>query len=159
MVRGVIKSPIFQNKLRNWTLKLDLTEPLARNLRVRGMFGSKQRVNQTVIVLKPRMKRKTFGFNTRIRFAAFFTSRPDNMMRCAILCGNDMKTGEYMCTNNTFDNTSDVTSDNTSDVKSNDTFDNKSDNTSEVTSDDKSCLLYTSPSPRDQRGSRMPSSA
>ena len=25
--------------------------------------------------------------------------------------------------------------------------------------DDKSCLLYTSPSPRDQRGSRMPSSA
>ena len=26
-------------------------------------------------------------------------------------------------------------------------------------SDDKSCLLYTSPSPRDQRGSRMPSSA
>ena len=24
---------------------------------------------------------------------------------------------------------------------------------------DKSCLLYTSPSPRDQRGSRMPSSA
>ena len=29
-----------------------------------------------------------------------------------------------------------------------DTFDNR-----------KSCLLYTSPSPRDQRGSRMPSSA
>ena len=25
--------------------------------------------------------------------------------------------------------------------------------------DEKSCLLYTSPSPRDQRGSRMPSSA
>ena len=25
--------------------------------------------------------------------------------------------------------------------------------------DDKDCLLYTSPSPRDQRGSRMPSSA
>ena len=24
---------------------------------------------------------------------------------------------------------------------------------------DKNCLLYTSPSPRDQRGSRMPSSA
>ena len=26
-------------------------------------------------------------------------------------------------------------------------------------SDKKTCLLYTSPSPRDQRGSRMPSSA
>ena len=29
----------------------------------------------------------------------------------------------------------------------------------ETSSDAKSCLLYTSPSPRDQRGSRMPSSA
>ena len=28
-----------------------------------------------------------------------------------------------------------------------------------VFDDDKDCLLYTSPSPRDQRGSRMPSSA
>ena len=28
-----------------------------------------------------------------------------------------------------------------------------------VIEDFKSCLLYTSPSPRDQRGSRMPSSA
>ena len=28
-----------------------------------------------------------------------------------------------------------------------------------VTRQDDSCLLYTSPSPRDQRGSRMPSSA
>ena len=29
----------------------------------------------------------------------------------------------------------------------------------EVASRDRDCLLYTSPSPRDQRGSRMPSSA
>ena len=29
----------------------------------------------------------------------------------------------------------------------------------EVDEDDDDCLLYTSPSPRDQRGSRMPSSA
>ena len=28
-----------------------------------------------------------------------------------------------------------------------------------IVSDSSSCLLYTSPSPRDQRGSRMPSSA
>ena len=28
-----------------------------------------------------------------------------------------------------------------------------------VTADGEHCLLYTSPSPRDQRGSRMPSSA
>ena len=28
-----------------------------------------------------------------------------------------------------------------------------------LTADDNACLLYTSPSPRDQRGSRMPSSA
>ena len=30
---------------------------------------------------------------------------------------------------------------------------------SEIPDNAKSCLLYTSPSPRDQRGSRMPSSA
>ena len=29
----------------------------------------------------------------------------------------------------------------------------------QLSSQDSSCLLYTSPSPRDQRGSRMPSSA
>ena len=29
----------------------------------------------------------------------------------------------------------------------------------ELRDNDKACLLYTSPSPRDQRGSRMPSSA
>ena len=29
----------------------------------------------------------------------------------------------------------------------------------EKAEEDKNCLLYTSPSPRDQRGSRMPSSA
>ena len=29
----------------------------------------------------------------------------------------------------------------------------------EITEDPSACLLYTSPSPRDQRGSRMPSSA
>ena len=29
----------------------------------------------------------------------------------------------------------------------------------EITAQSKDCLLYTSPSPRDQRGSRMPSSA
>ena len=31
--------------------------------------------------------------------------------------------------------------------------------TGKKTEDGKTCLLYTSPSPRDQRGSRMPSSA
>ena len=29
----------------------------------------------------------------------------------------------------------------------------------DINKDDSTCLLYTSPSPRDQRGSRMPSSA
>ena len=38
-------------------------------------------------------------------------------------------------------------------------YENVSTNLSELRARAKSCLLYTSPSPRDQRGSRMPSSA
>ena len=37
--------------------------------------------------------------------------------------------------------------------------DNSKDRTQEIVRDIIFCLLYTSPSPRDQRGSRMPSSA
>ena len=38
-------------------------------------------------------------------------------------------------------------------------LDDDDDDDGEDSEEDNDCLLYTSPSPRDQRGSRMPSSA
>ena len=99
MVKGVIKSTNFQNKLTNWTLKLNLTAPLATNLKVKAMLGSNNTKNQTEIVLRPKKKGKTFGEKTRIKFTASFSEKQENMTRCGVLCGNDVETGEYMCNN------------------------------------------------------------